>query len=79
MKFKLKEMFAKIVWKIAGISPKMGNLMMDWFPESYNAFALSRRKLVKITGSDLVMPVVAELTISSYIDKVREREAEDER
>lgn len=41
MKFKLKLIFAKIVWKIAGISPKMGNLMMDWFPKSYRLAMIS--------------------------------------
>jgi len=30
-----QKLLAKIVWKLAGISPEMGNKMMDNFPKSY--------------------------------------------
>lgn len=30
-----QKLLAKIVWKLAGISPEMGNKMMDIFPKSY--------------------------------------------
>lgn len=73
MKFKLKEMLAKFVWKIAGISPKMGNLMMDWFPESYRLAMI----LITIEVDQATYRKMAKMM--SDADARREREVIDER